>query len=132
MSRMFRIDRLAAALTLAAAMGAPTKAAELIMLQEHGCGYCLLWERQVGSVYDKTAEGRRVPLRRLDMHEPLPDDLQFLVKGRYTPTFIVVDGGREVGRIRGYPGEDFFWGLLSQLIERLPPDVPIAEPAETQ
>ncbi|MBL3206218.1 thioredoxin family protein, partial [Klebsiella pneumoniae] len=40
---------------------------------------------------------------------------------RYTPTFILVDGGREIGRIEGYPGADFFWGLLERLAQRLPP-----------
>ena len=33
--------------------------------------------------------------------------------------FVLVDAGREIGRIRGYPGETFFWGLLASLIERL-------------
>jgi hypothetical protein len=27
--------------------------------------------------------------------------------------------GEEIGRIRGYPGEDHFWGLLSVLIKKL-------------
>jgi len=36
----------------------------------------------------------------------------------FTPTFILVDDGREVGRIEGYPGEDFFWGLLGMMFER--------------
>ena len=60
------------------------------------------------------------PLRVVDIHDPLPDDLSFLVKGGYTPTFVMVHDGKEYGRIRGYPGEDFFWGLLSVIIEKLP------------
>ena len=35
----------------------------------------------------------------------------------YTPTFILVEGGQEIGRIEGYPGEDFFWGLLKMMLE---------------
>ena len=35
---------------------------------------------------------------------------------RFTPTFVLVDDGREIGRIEGYPGEDFFWGLLERLL----------------
>ena len=38
----------------------------------------------------------------------------------YTPTFVLMDGGREIGRIVGYPGEDFFWSLLGELVQRLP------------
>jgi hypothetical protein len=25
--------------------------------------------------------------------------------------------GQEAGRIEGYPGEDFFWGLLGRMLE---------------
>jgi hypothetical protein len=32
---------------------------------------------------------------------------------------VLVHDGREVGRIRGYPGEDHFWGLLGELFARL-------------
>ena len=32
---------------------------------------------------------------------------------------VLVDSGREIGRIRGYPGEDHFWGLLGVLIKKL-------------
>ena len=41
------------------------------------------------------------------------------MRERFTPVFVLVDGGREIGRIRGYPGDTFFWGLLANLIERL-------------
>ncbi len=92
------------------------------MLRADGCRYCEQWEEEIGVVYHKTSESRRLPLRRVDIRDPMPADLKFLVKGGYTPTFIVVDDGREIGRIRGYPGEDFFWGLLAQLAKRLPAD----------
>lgn len=109
-----------AALLLSGIAAAGARSAELIMLEEQGCGYCEQWNEEIGVVYHKTPEGRIAPLRRLDIHDPLPVDLRFLAKGRYTPTFILVEGGREYGRIRGYPGEDFFWGLLGQLLKRLP------------
>ena len=37
---------------------------------------------------------------------------------RYTPTFVLMRDGREVGRITGYPGEAHFWGLLGELVRR--------------
>ena len=39
---------------------------------------------------------------------------------RYSPTFVLVDQGREVGRMEGYTGEDFFWGLLERLLQAPP------------
>lgn len=90
--------------------------------------WCERWNDEIGVVYHKTEEGRRAPLRRVDMHAPLPTDLGYLVKGGYTPTFVLVNKGREIGRIRGYPGEDFFWGLLQLLLKKLPA-VPQSSPA---
>jgi hypothetical protein len=29
---------------------------------------------------------------------------------------VLVENGAEIGRIEGYPGEDFFWGLLKQML----------------
>ncbi len=99
----------------------PVMAAELVMLEEDGCYWCERWDEEVGVVYHKTEEGKRAPLRRVDIHDKLPADLKFITKGGYTPTFVLVDNGRQLGRIRGYPGEDFFWGLLNQLLAKLPP-----------
>jgi len=37
---------------------------------------------------------------------------------RYTPTFVLTEGDREIGRIVGYPGADFFWALLADLLAK--------------
>lgn len=99
---------------------APAAAAELVMLEEQGCHWCEQWDAEVGVVYHKTSEGKKAPLRRVNIHDALPENLRFLTKGGYTPTFILIESGREIGRIRGYPGEDFFWGLLGRLLNKLP------------
>jgi thioredoxin-related protein len=38
---------------------------------------------------------------------------------RFTPTFVMVDNGREVGRITGYANDDTFWGLFGTLTAKL-------------
>jgi hypothetical protein len=35
----------------------------------------------------------------------------------FTPTFVLINNGQEQARIEGYPGEDFFWPLLTRLLE---------------
>ncbi len=92
---------------------------QLIMLEEEGCPWCVRWHEEIGGIYHKTSEGGRAPLRRVDMHAPLPDDLSFLRRAHFSPTFVLVEGDREVGRIRGYPGADFFWPLLGELLGKL-------------
>lgn len=94
-------------------------AAELVMFEQAGCPWCAEFNRKIGPIYPKTDEGKRAPLRRLDITQPLPVDLAFIKIERLTPLFVLVDQGREIGRIRGYPGEDHFWGLLGALIKQL-------------
>jgi hypothetical protein len=110
-------------LAIAAALlwsGAARAELQLLMFDEKFCQWCEAWTRDVGDVYDKTAEGKRAPLRRISIHDPLPEDVKLRMSARYTPTFVLLNEGVEVGRIEGYPGEDFFWGLLGQLLGKLP------------
>lgn len=110
------------ALALAVLLGAPdgARAAELVLFETPGCPFCIAWDAEVGVIYDKTAEGLIAPLRRLDIGDPRPPELAALPDIMYTPTFVLMEDGREVGRIVGYPGEAHFWGLLGTLLARLP------------
>ena len=107
------------AIILALLLAPPAGAAELVMFEQKGCVWCQRFDRDIAPAYDKTAEGRRAPLRRVDIAGPVPGDLAFIKRERFTPLFVLVDQGKEFGRIRGYPGDVFFWGLLANLIERL-------------
>ncbi|UWR27767.1 hypothetical protein K3757_07485 [Sulfitobacter sp. S223] len=90
----------------------------LIMVEEEGCMWCARWNEEISEIYPKTAEGQAAPLRRIDIRAPSPDDLTFARPLFFTPTFVLVVDNTEVSRIEGYPGEDFFWGLLKQMLER--------------
>jgi hypothetical protein len=95
------------------------RAAELVMFEQAGCAWCEAFNREIASIYPKTTEGQRAPLRRVHIDSALPPDLAFITLERLAPLFVLVDKGREIGRIRGYPGEDHFWGLLGALIKKL-------------
>ena len=100
---------------------APARAAELVMFEEVGCPWCIRWHEEVGPAYARSAEGKRAPLRVVDIHAKRPADLTGVSGVRATPTFVLMDEGREIGRVTGYPGADFFWGMLTDLMRRLPP-----------
>lgn len=95
------------------------RATELVMFERAGCAWCKAFDREIAPIYSKAEEGLRAPLRRVDTARPVPPDLAFIDMERLTPLFVLVDRGREIGRIRGYPGEDFFWGLLGALMKKL-------------
>jgi hypothetical protein len=89
----------------------------LLMAEEDGCFWCAKWNKDIAHIYPKTAEGKAAPLRRYDLHSETPD-VEFACRVHYTPTFILVEDGKERDRIEGYPGEDFFWSLLSMMLTR--------------
>ena len=98
----------------------PVRGAELLMFEEKWCHWCEKWNEEIGVIYDKTTEGKRAPLRRIDVHDGMPAEIDLKTRVQYTPTFVLVEDGRELDRIEGYPGEDFFWGLLERMLEKLP------------
>lgn len=115
------LDRLMTRLLCAALLSVliqvlPAQAAELVMYRTAGCPYCAAWDRAIGPIYPKTDIGKRAPLRHADIGSRNLPGVVLKSPVRFTPTFVLVDDGRELGRIEGYPGEDFFWGLLERLM----------------
>lgn len=88
----------------------------LLMAEEPGCMWCARWHAEIGPIYPKTGEGVAAPLRRINLREPLPADIMLERRVNFTPTFILLVNGAERNRIEGYPGDDFFWGLLGQML----------------
>lgn len=88
----------------------------LLMAEEVGCMWCARWDAEIAETYPKTPEGQSAPLTRIDIHDALPVGITLDRALRFTPTFVLLQDGTEVGRIEGYPGEDFFWGLLARMI----------------
>lgn len=98
---------------------AETSSLELVMFERDGCSYCLRWHEEIGPAYPRTAEGAAAPLRRVDIAEPLPEEIT--LTGRppvFTPTFVLLQEGTEVARIEGYAGDEFFWVLLDSMLDR--------------
>lgn len=135
MRHAFFSAALAGALSLASAIIAetpPTAAADraaatafrLIMVEREGCVYCALWNDKIGPIYPKTPEGAAAPLTRVDIHANWAEGLTTGPAPIFTPTFILLRDTTEVGRIEGYPGEDFFWALLGQALTEAGVSVP--------
>jgi hypothetical protein len=112
-----RISIILFAALLAAALPRASAAEELVMLEEDGCIWCARWNADVGPIYPKTPEGALAPLRRVDINDPLPEDITLTRPAFFTPTFVLVRDGIELARIEGYPGEAFFWGLLDRMLK---------------
>jgi hypothetical protein len=118
-----RIGLLALAACCAILIADVTNAAELLMFRRDGCPWCAKWDREIGPIYPKTEFNARAPLRLINLdHDPEPAIIHAPI--HYTPTFVLAEGGKEVGRIEGYPGDEFFWVRLENMLTQAPRPVP--------
>ena len=96
------------------------RAAELLMFEDPACSWCRRWHAEIGPSYPRSPEGQRAPLRRLHIRDQRRAGVSLAKPINITPTFVVVHRRREIGRIVGYPGSDFFYPMLADLLDRLP------------
>ncbi|MFY0691227.1 MAG: hypothetical protein JXR14_04800 [Paracoccaceae bacterium] len=90
----------------------------LVMAEEQGCIWCERWNTEIAAKYPKTPEGKAAPLLRMDINRARPKGYEFSRRVSYTPTFLLMVDGVEMSRIEGYPGEDFFWPLLADMLTK--------------
>lgn len=101
------------------AMAGPLRAGDgmrLLMVQKRGCIYCAAWDREIAPGYATSGPGRRAPLMRVEIDGPWPDGLALASRPFVTPTFILLRGGVEIGRIQGYAGPEWFFADLDRLL----------------
>ena len=87
--------------------------AELVMVEEPGCRFCRKWNIDIGGIYPASPEGQFAPLKRVKRGAP---ELAGFGPVVYTPTFILIREQKELGRITGYPGQDYFWEELAPIL----------------
>ncbi len=114
-------SRLATVLILLGSIWMPNTvaAAELLYFRSDACTYCEQWDDEVGAIYSKTDEAKIMTLRPVDVHDPQPEDIAFVKGVVFTPTFVVVDKGQEIGRIVGYGSDFFFWENMAVMMKNL-------------
>lgn len=86
---------------------------QLLMVDDKACIWCRRWDAEVRESYRNSPLGRIAPLvRRAKFHR----DLARYEPLAFTPTFLLLRDGHEIGRIVGYSGADFFWSEIERLI----------------
>jgi hypothetical protein len=71
-------------------------------------------------------------LRIVDVKGPVPDGIMLDKPVRSAPKFVLVENGREIGRITGYPGAEFFWPMLDELLTKLDPPAVGQQPRQAR
>jgi hypothetical protein len=92
-----------------------SRPAVLLLIEDPGCPYCRRWDSEVREGYEKSPEGRFAPLVRRFRGAA---DVTFIPNVVYSPTFIVLVRGVEVGRIVGYQGPELFWMQITDIMTK--------------
>jgi thioredoxin-related protein len=102
-------------LAVVASLGAAStgaQAMDLIMFESPSCGTCKLFKREVLPIYAASPAGKVFPLWVVEMGSKLSFRINQPVT--FTPTFIWVDNGVEVGRFSGYYGKEKFFSIVNK------------------
>lgn len=91
-------------------------ALRLIYVFSEKCVFCKAWEREVGSIYGDTEYGEKAPLFEINISLFSTHFADVKPKISGTPTFILMNGNHEVGRIVGYKNHNMFFWALSEYI----------------
>ena len=91
---------------------AGARAMDLVMFESPTCGTCKLFKREVLPIYAESPAGKVFPLWVAEMGGKVPFRLSEPVT--FTPTFVWVDNGVEVGRFAGYFGKAQFFNIVNK------------------
>ena len=103
-------------------LGSPINASEkkghfrLVYVFSNQCVFCKAWERDVGRLYGVSEYAKRAPLLKIDISLFSDHFTDVTPKVSSTPTFILMNGNDEIGRIVGYQNRDMFFWALSEYI----------------
>ena len=95
----------------------------LIYIYSPECGACQQFDREVGPIYEKTADSLALPLERVLIDKWQADRHQLVecasaeVIG--TPTFLQIRNCQELDRITGYSDAELFWLGHRRMMNRI-------------
>jgi hypothetical protein len=107
------------ALALGMAALTETQAATLIVIDQADCLASVRFRREIVPQYSGKNIDSVASMKRVTVHRRWPKELSGIKPPRYTPYFILVEDGAEVGRFGGYSRPAAFWRKLDRLLAKL-------------
>jgi hypothetical protein len=108
----YTLRSLLAAIATLGFASAGARAMDLIMFEGPSCGTCKLFKREVLPIYAESPAGKVFPLWVVEKGSKLSFRINEPVT--FTPTFVWVDNGVEVGRFSGYFGKAQFFNIVNK------------------
>ncbi len=89
---------------------------ELIVMEAPGCNYCNVFRRDILPSYEVSERGKQLPVRFIDVNDVSKTGIELQSPIDILPTFVIVKGNRELGRIPGYMGQEDFFHSINYLL----------------
>ncbi len=102
----------------------PASAAELLMIHSPTCVFCKAFMKETEPGYSTSEQSKKYPLHVIDISQA--ESREWIKQAtqskkikpiRGTPTFILYDNDKEIGRFVGYGGEEWFYHYLDETIK---------------
>ena len=88
---------------------------EVVVFESANCIYCQLFRRDVLPQYLRSRRARSAPIRFVDARSADPGKFGLAAPLTMVPTVVVMQNGREQGRIAGYTGPEPFFHMISRI-----------------
>jgi hypothetical protein len=85
---------------------------EVIVFEIGGCKYCTMFRDNLGARYLASTTNRAAPMRFVDVGKLDPQSFQLSADINTVPTIVVLQDGREVDRVEGYPVPELLFGMV--------------------
>jgi len=97
----------------------PASAAELLMIHNPACVFCQAFMRDVAPEYSSTMPLVIIDVSIYENRKWLGQELKAgnIKRIHGTPTFIIYDDGKEIGRVEGYGGKEWFYQKLDEAVK---------------
>lgn len=114
---LFPVEPTTAALSPGADSPAPTHN-ELVVIELKNCAYCRVFRRDLLPAYAASTQARDVPIRFLEVEQVGKSGIALRSPIQIVPTVLVLEEGREIGRIPGLTGQDTFFRAIDLILGR--------------
>jgi thioredoxin-like negative regulator of GroEL len=89
---------------------------EVVVFEIGGCSYCTAFRDSLGARYLASTTNAAAPLRYVDLGKLAPDAFQLRGEITRVPTVVLLQDGKEVDRVEGYPVPEALFGMVRSRI----------------
>ena len=89
---------------------------EVVVFEIGGCKYCTVFRDNLGARYQASTTNAVAPMRYVDVGRLDPTDFQLRSEITTVPTIVLLQDGKEIDRVEGYPLSEALFGMVKSRV----------------